>query len=355
MSLDMSFEDHHYVVLLAVSASCAALHLASDVFNIMQDQTSLNGDLQTLCVASLRLMAFVASIILLEQTHNGPWIDFCVLASLLLLLVGESLTRAKVTPKTSILKHISVVVNTVAIGVRFFSAAAGLEMGTFAIFIFAHLFLEYGYSLLYCLSGTSTQRIWLHRFDMIRLSLCCATIATALVAVCIWAHWRRTILVVTATSCSICSLPFSQWISFCSNLGRPTEFVCETAARLESANTSPKSNAGWNHQRHLSNSNSAQQLRTATSFTHTISPERLRPARSFGEPTIPGALQAPKMSREIRASPGFMPMTALPQMNRTLRPFDAVPPAPRKQKQPVYCNDVVYPEHQQPHGPERWL
>lgn len=105
----MSFEDHHYVVLLAVSASCASLHLASDVFNIMQDQTSLNGDLQTLCVASLRLVAFVASIILLEQTHNGPWIDFCILASILLLLVGE--VRGPRALKRDAAKAISIVVD----------------------------------------------------------------------------------------------------------------------------------------------------------------------------------------------------------------------------------------------------
>lgn len=73
---------------------------------------------------------------------------------------------------------------------------ASLEIDTFAIFVFVHLSIEYGYSLLHDSLGASTRPRWALRFDILRQGLCCVTLGTALLVACVWQRWYSAILVV---------------------------------------------------------------------------------------------------------------------------------------------------------------
>lgn len=86
---EMSFSGHPSLVLLIFSTVVTAIHFGSDVSSLARGHGPNAGDYQSACVVSLRLMSLVASIILLRRAHDSHWIDFCVVTSLLLLLVGE--------------------------------------------------------------------------------------------------------------------------------------------------------------------------------------------------------------------------------------------------------------------------
>ncbi|EXJ81907.1 hypothetical protein A1O1_07974 [Capronia coronata CBS 617.96] len=124
MSDHISSTEDSSLVLLVISTSFTSLHLCSDLFSLVHHHDTQAGDYQATCVVLLRFASLVAGISLLKLAHHDHWLDFCVLTSLLLLLVGESLCRAKITPRGRPRNNVCVVINTLAIGTRFFSAAA---------------------------------------------------------------------------------------------------------------------------------------------------------------------------------------------------------------------------------------
>ncbi|EXJ81908.1 hypothetical protein A1O1_07975 [Capronia coronata CBS 617.96] len=204
--------------------------------------------------------------------------------------------------------------------------------------------------------GESTRVPWARRFDLLRQGLCCVTMATILLVACVWRRWYSTMLIVAVMCCSFFSLPFYPWLSGCSSFGRRRELVCETAARLESVNSSPRSHDGWCRSARLYNSTSSQQLRTTTAVGEIVHPHLLRTARSSGDIAAPASLGGEMAVMGDRPPRGFLGTIGLqcPSPSTQAQPVNTVPT--EVQLQPtVYYNDVVYPERQQRSGWVGWV
>ncbi|EXJ82285.1 hypothetical protein A1O3_06098 [Capronia epimyces CBS 606.96] len=253
MAANTSAPDTHYLVFLIISALITAVHLGTEIVSLYRTGPLRARDYQAACLVSQRLALLVASIVLFTTTQDGSWIDFCVVGSILLLLVEESLTRAKYNPRTDRLVHVCAVINTSILGVRLLTAAASLKIHTFGIYLFAHLCAEYLYTLVHRQLCKDVENTIVERSDLIRQVLCSVTLAAALTSAAVWRKWFSVILVrekdgrakarpqITAMVCTFCSLPFHIWIAFFRQLGKGTEFVCERAAREErAANATPR-------------------------------------------------------------------------------------------------------------------